>query len=541
MATAELIPFVLPNMDQHSGWGPSSVPEQYKEVPYYAPYSKADKLGRVADLNPAGTGRNTRYQRDRETPGNALFTWNFEDDDASFQTVDNTKIPGRRLYGRKGFQNRGFQQMRNIQRAQPTTQQQRYGGGKSQGGKRQALARNAYGNYRGRFEPSSGPAIRRREPSIEIKPDWNELITIEFAHLNKVSTEEPQVTDLTSAGEVPTYDKSYNAISLKNTKAIETSKAAFFTVSTSDDPILKSLADAGEGNVFATDVILTHLMAVTKSMYSWDIQVTKVGEKIFFDKRDDSPLDLLTVGETSFDAPVEDNNNINAPTPLSREATFINKAFTQQIISKAAERKKLEKKNPFVEGSEEEGYAPVGYKYRKWSLGDEINLVARTEVDAVSTLEGKEITFTIKAVNEYDPKPGGEWRKKLEVQKGAVVTTELKNNNFKLAKWTIQSHLAGTDFIKLGFVSRNHPKDNTSHVILGIQDYSPRDFATQTAINIKNSWGVIKNLILFFQKIEGDGKFVITRDLERAALRIHQLPNGDKFSDNEEDEREDRE
>ena len=57
MASATLIPFVLPNMDQHSGWGPSDVPEQYKEVPYYAPYSKADKLGRVADLNPSGQGR----------------------------------------------------------------------------------------------------------------------------------------------------------------------------------------------------------------------------------------------------------------------------------------------------------------------------------------------------------------------------------------------------------------------------------------------------------------------------------------------------
>lgn len=65
-------------------------------------------------------------------------------------------------------------------------------------------------------------------------------------------------------------------------------------------------------------------------------------------------------------------------------------------------------------------------------------------------LEGREVFLTIKALNEAEPKSGVEWRKKLEVQRGTVITTEVNNNAFKLAKWTIQSHLAGTDFIKLG-------------------------------------------------------------------------------------------
>jgi len=42
------------------------------------------------------------------------------------------------------------------------------------------------------------------------------------------------------------------------------------------------------------------------------------------------------------------------------------------------------------------------------------------------------------------------WREKLDLQRGAVVATELKNNSFKLAKWTAGALLAGSDQIKFG-------------------------------------------------------------------------------------------
>lgn len=64
---------------------------------------------------------------------------------------------------------------------------------------------------------------------------------------------------------------------------------------------------------------------------------------------------------------------------------------------------------------------------------------------------------------------GVDWRQKLETQRGAVLATELKNNANKLAKWTASALIAGADMIKLGYVSRVHPKDNFTHVILGTQ------------------------------------------------------------------------
>ena len=51
--------------------------------------------------------------------------------------------------------------------------------------------------------------------------------------------------------------------------------------------------------IFVTDTILATLMCSPRSIYSWDIIVQKVGNKLFFDKRDGSQLDLLSVNETS--------------------------------------------------------------------------------------------------------------------------------------------------------------------------------------------------------------------------------------------------
>ena len=50
---------------------------------------------------------------------------------------------------------------------------------------------------------------------------------------------------------------------------------------------------ARQGNVFATDAILTTLMCCTRSVYPWDIVVQKVKDKIFLDKREDSDFGEL--------------------------------------------------------------------------------------------------------------------------------------------------------------------------------------------------------------------------------------------------------
>lgn len=51
--------------------------------------------------------------------------------------------------------------------------------------------------------------------------------------------------------------------------------------------------------MFVTDSILTTIMCAAKSVYSWDVVVTRVGDKLFFDKREGSTIDLLSVNETA--------------------------------------------------------------------------------------------------------------------------------------------------------------------------------------------------------------------------------------------------
>ena len=71
---------------------------------------------------------------------------------------------------------------------------------------------------------------------------------------------------------------------------------------------------------------------------------------------------------------------------------------------KGEERYKFKDENPFIEGGEVE-VASVAYKYRKWDLGNDIKLVVRSEIDAVTTGANDEKRFLIiKALNEWDSK-----------------------------------------------------------------------------------------------------------------------------------------
>ena len=80
-----------------------------------------------------------------------------------------------------------------------------------------------------------------------------------------------------------------------------------FQVTTTDDPIIRELSKTSTGNVFATDAILATLMTASRSVYSWDIIADVVssrnGPTIFFDKRENSDFDLLTVNETAYVIP----------------------------------------------------------------------------------------------------------------------------------------------------------------------------------------------------------------------------------------------
>ena len=84
------------------------------------------------------------------------------------------------------------------------------------------------------------------------------------------------------------YNPEFDRITTKNAMSLKETNASFYNVSTSFDPFIEKLALSGEGNVFATDAILGHLMASGRTVYPWDIVVTRIGEYTFFDKRENA-------------------------------------------------------------------------------------------------------------------------------------------------------------------------------------------------------------------------------------------------------------
>jgi len=156
--------------------------------------------------------------------------------------------------------------------------------------------------------------------------------------------------------------------------------------------------------------------------------------------------------------------------------------------------------------------------------------------------------MTAFALNEYDPSAGAKasparpgtvnWREKIDNQAGAVLASELKNNAFKLAKWTAQSLLAGASQMKIGFVSRSSPKNAYEHVMLATQTHRPMDFAAQITLNQGAMWGIMRLFIKLLEK-EPEGKYVIMRDPNKAIVRIYGVPAGTFEDEDESDEEED--
>jgi len=154
--------------------------------------------------------------------------------------------------------------------------------------------------------------------------------------------------------------------------------------------------------------------------------------------------------------------------------------------------------------------------------------------------------INVKALNEWDPRnntafsksgyqySGGiEWRQRLDSQRGAVLANELRNNACKLARWTVQSLLAGSDQIKFGYVSRVHVRDDSNHVILGTQQFKPTEFATQISLNMDNAWGVLRCVVDLCMK-QKDGKYLILRDPNKPLIHLFDIPDT-TFESEEED------
>eukprot|EP00928_Gymnodinium_smaydae_P079856 TRINITY_DN6368_c0_g1_i2.p2 TRINITY_DN6368_c0_g1~~TRINITY_DN6368_c0_g1_i2.p2 ORF type:complete len:609 (+),score=191.71 TRINITY_DN6368_c0_g1_i2:205-1827(+) len=520
------------------------------------------RIGRICDFTLAGQ----KWQEQRAAKGKAKGKGKDGKglapvpapgkDEEGFALVDSRPIPhkGSKGGGKKGKgKNKGV--VANYQEGILGQKQKPFFASniQSKGGK----AGKAGGKGgKGKGKMNSLPTFK--EWSVQTKTDWNIMREIQLSMLSKLQINARDVAfkDLVWCGRLHNYNKDFDRISVRTERPVRRYEDLnFFNVSTSDDPRLPELLQTDpDVSVIATDQVLACLIAATRSVYSWDIVVTKIQNKLIFDKRDGSQIDFLTVNETARDPPNNDSpESMNSPLKLGQEASCINQNFSQMVLDYTVPAEEMECENPFEE--EDEGAAASGaYRYRRIVLPgnpkDEVEfnqrpvtLVVRTEVNC--KMPGEESSLvSVKALNEYDPKLNYSWRTALESQRGAVLATELKNNAFKLGRWTAQAILAGCDIIKVGYASRVRPNDPWSHSLLGVQTYYTDGFAEQIGMTRNNAFGIVRNIIDVIMSYE-DGKYLIMKDPTKSVMRIYEVPwdtfQEDDNEDEEEEEGEDEE
>ncbi|RLM86308.1 hypothetical protein C2845_PM04G00310 [Panicum miliaceum] len=192
------------------------------------------------------------------------------------------------------------------------------------------------------YQFNRGGPSSSAKPSVDVQPEWYVKEQIPFSSFFKLSfavADQPE--DLLVCGAVEFYDRVFDRVTPRAKRRLERFKSRnFFKNDTA--------------TVFANDTILAALLCAPRSVQSWDIAIQRVGNKLFFDKRDGSQLDLLTVNETAQEPLPEAKEDINSAHSLDVEATYVNQNFSQQVLLRNEDRRKRKEKekNPLTEGKD---------------------------------------------------------------------------------------------------------------------------------------------------------------------------------------------
>ena len=412
-----------------------------------------------------------------------------------------------------------------------------------------------------------------RDWSVAIKPEYSLVTELSLASLGRRKLDASksewliadagkiQFEDLIKCGQLSMYDKSFDKIPARQPKALaKFENTNFYNVSTGQDPVLEELITRAVSEEMApnsvlvacTDQVLAFLMAANRSVYSWDLVITRNGNTILIDKRDGaSSIDFLTVSENAQDPPSFDENidplqQINSPVKLGVEATGLCQNFSQQVLV-AGEAEAMPFPNPFYDEEEDESTVPAStaYVYRKafvplaasstksTSPPREYNFIIRGEVNA-KTETGKYVS--VKALHEYDPKITN-WRESFERNREtAVFATEMKNNGFKIAKWLASSVVSDVEVPKLGFLARKQDEDPWNHQILAVQTHNVLDLMAQMSISTQSLWSSVCSIVDQIMTLDPVGRYLVVKDPAKPALNMYSIPWDEFEGEMEEDD-----
>ena len=75
-------------------------------------------------------------------------------------------------------------------------------------------------------------------------------------------------------------------------------------------------------------------------------------------------------------------------------------------------------------------------------------------------------------------------------------------------------------------------KDSQAHVILGTQQFKPKEFADQMNLNMDNGWAILRCIIDTLMKLE-DGKYLVLKNPN--SLLLYSIPDSTFESDEDEE------
>jgi translation initiation factor 3 subunit D len=175
----------------------------------------------------------------------------------------------------------------------------------------------------------------------------------------------------------------------------------------------------------------------------------------------------------------------------------------------------------------------------KWPFGPNRTLLTRAQLHSYENLSigGEEDPDNIKYNNIYTMNQWkfikGNWEN-IDTDKTSILSVELTDNTNRVAKWAIQSLLAGADKMKIVFATRQKLGSNLKHKILGASSVTTSGFIDLISFKIDEAWAYVKYFVDYFEKKE-DGNYILVRDPMKTSIKIFKI-NGEAGKDNQEDE-----
>lgn len=377
------------------------------------------------------------------------------------------------------------------------------------------------------------PGMKRvfRDSSVTIRGEWELQAELSKVYFEKLNYNPGIPEEFLTVSSVHEFNKVFDRINVKKPIDLDperyvipgtTQPLVFSNTSTSQDALMQRFIENNQAEVFITDAIASTLMTITRSVFPWDIQVTKQGNKLIFDKTDESVLEQYSVNENAGENMPEEEEaegGINSQRELTKEAYAINKAFLLSTLKN--NKLKLGEEHPHY--VETPNHAPIAYKYRRWQMGENTRIIIRTEIDSFQETEGGNQMLKVRALNEYDPKITGQYKHLIETRKGQLISTEFKNNSCKISRWAVQAMLSSVDQVKLGFVTRANFRSNKKHQVVGLHKFATKDLLTHLNLSYTNGWGILRAMIDLCNQQPADGKYFFVRDPNKMVLRLYSV------------------